>query len=150
MVEEPWGYTADWNRCAFDADDVWVRGLLDLYRILEGDIGAPIAMHGYDWKTGKRYPPKHLQQEQLYAVFAFSRFPSLQEFNFSFVYLDEGKPWDSVCTLRTYHRERANILRDTFTRRGIRMTTDITFRPNPAKVNCVYCDYKTSCEWAVK
>lgn len=107
-------------------------------------------MHGYDWKTGKRYPPKHLQQEQLYAVFAFERYPTLETFDFSFVYLDEKGDLANRMTHRTYTRANTIRLRDNFTKRGLRMTNDIIFKPAPNAVNCRFCDFKDSCEWAVK
>ena len=150
FVEEPWGYNADWQFCGFEHEDVWVRGLLDLGHIVERIDDAITVLHGYDWKTGKRYPPKHLQQEQLYAVFAFAKIPTLVQFDFSFVYLDEQKPWDQITTKRSYTRERAKQLEESFTRRGLRMTMDTTFKPQPNVINCKYCDYNDSCEWAVK
>lgn len=143
LVEEPWGFDDQWNIADFDC--AWTRGLLDAARWI-----SPTHMHGYDWKTGKRYPPKHLQQEQLYCVYAFARFEQLERFDFSFVYVDEKKAPPDCSTLRSYTRLQSEKLRDSFTRRAMRMLTDEILPPKPSIVNCRYCEFRDVCSWVAK
>lgn len=146
FVESPWAFTKDWLECGFEDDAAWTRGLLDVAEW----VTPQTHLHGFDWKTGKRYPPKHLQQEQLYCVYAFEKFPRLEKFDFSFIYLDEIGSLEDRMTKRSYTRANALRLKDSFTRRGLRMTNDTVFAPAPNKVNCMWCDFKDTCEWAVK
>jgi hypothetical protein len=144
LIEGEWGFDRDWNPVAYDAPNCWVRGKLDIFRFLEPHKGE-----GRDWKTGKQYPPKHLQQEQLYVVMGFSKYEALQEMDFVFDYVDQKAPNNK--THRSYTRERHYTrLRENFTKRGLIMTSDTEFNPRPSRINCMWCDFRNNCEWAVK
>lgn len=145
IVEDDWGFTRSWEPTGFNDDDCWVRGSLDVLEFI-----TPEHAVGEDWKSGKRYPPKHIQQEQLYVVFAFNKFPALQTFDFRFRYMDETGSEDACSTKRTYKRTDVPRLQDGFNRRGLIMTNDYTFKPNPSRVNCRFCDFKDSCEWVAQ
>jgi len=142
-VEENWGFDIDWTPVDFSAENVWTRGSLDaLWHT------SPTTATGFDWKSGKRYPVKHIQQEQLYAAYSFNKFSTLEELTFSFGYADEKATYPQNTTARTYTRVAAMKLQRGFHARGLRMTTDETFKPRPSPVNCKWCDYREDCEWA--
>lgn len=145
LVERNWGFDINWNPVDFDDPECWTRGSLDVLEHLSDTEAC-----GEDWKSGKRYPPKHIQQEQLYVVYTAQVFPHLMDFRFRFRYFDERGTEDACSTERRYNRGNVERLKAGFHSRGIRMTTDTQFKPHPSPINCKWCDYNETCEWAAK
>jgi hypothetical protein len=136
VVEHDWAINTDWHRTGWTAPDTWGRFKLDLG--LLSDDGTHMSIR--DYKTGKKYPPKHIQQGQLYAIVAFEFYETLETVDTSFWYLDmptaERNTLDSM-----YTRTKARILRDSFNERAIAMTTATDFPPKSSSYTCRMCPY---------
>jgi len=85
IVEDNWAFDTNWNKTGWYSNDVWGRLKLD-FGLIDDDY-----MDIIDYKTGKKYAPKHVQQGQLYAIVSFLRFPQLQTVKSSFWYVDSGE-----------------------------------------------------------
>lgn len=100
-----------------------------------------------DWKTGKKdgNEIKHMHQGQLYALAAWKRNPLLEKFTVIFVYIDQGSK--TTATWKRGHLERIFPVWD---KKGKEITSATVFKPIPNKYSCRYCDYLSSCEFAIK
>ncbi len=146
--EGEWGFTTDWAKTGWMSPDVWARVKLDAY-VKVDDHSARVI----DFKTGKKFGNelKHSQQGLLYAIAAFMRDPELQFVEVEFWYTDQKR---SDMTKKPYTREQALMFLPGFHKRGIKMTTEKDFEPNPSKMNCLWCSFKEGehpeCRWGVK
>lgn len=82
LPEYKFGVTEDFQACEFFDKKAWTRGAADL-----------VVKHGktcviIDYKTGKRKPSDQLK---LYAAYAFTHWPEIQEVHTLFVWLKEKK-----------------------------------------------------------
>ena len=86
-VEGDWGFTIDWEPCAWMAPDVWARIKLDAI-VHETDTSARVI----DYKTGKMFGNEisHSQQALTYAIGSFFRYPKLEHVQTELWYLDHG------------------------------------------------------------
>ena len=133
-VEGDWGFTIDWEPCAWMAPDVWARIKLDAI-VHETDTSALVI----DYKTGKMFGNEisHSQQALTYAIGSFFRYPKLEHVQTELWYLDHGET-----TLQAYTRDQAMVFMPKLLERAIEMTTATTFPPNPSTYNCRWCSYK--------
>lgn len=70
-LEHKMALTADKKPCEFDAEDYWVRGIVD-FMVLQGDTAFIV-----DYKTGSnKYPDT--DQLKLMALMAFAHFPEIK------------------------------------------------------------------------
>ena len=133
-IEEDWGFTKEWEPVA-DWEDprLWTKAKLDVfYRT------SPESASVKDWKTGRKFGNeiKHAQQLQLYIIAAFLRYPELEIVHGEMVYLDKGEKLEAV-----YTREEAMLFVDSWTRRGLKMTTATEFNPKPSFEACRWCPH---------
>lgn len=155
LVEEDWGFDADWQVTGWWDDDVRIRMKLDNFRITaRDDEGEPIAGIPTDYKTGKKFGNEitHTQQGQLYSIGAFMRMPKLEFVSVDFIYLDHGvksRP-------KTYTREQAMKFLPSWNSRFQKILDDREFRPKPNKINCKWCPFRPessggsgACKWGV-
>ena len=133
-VEGDWGFTIDWEPCAWMAPDVWARIKLDAI-VHETDTSARVI----DYKTGKMFGNEisHSQQALTYAIGSFFRYPKLEHVQTELWYLDHGET-----TLQAYTRDQAMVFMPKLHERAIEMTTATAFPPNPSTYNCRWCSYK--------
>ena len=133
-VEGDWGFTIDWEPCAWMAPDVWARIKLDAI-VHETDTSARVI----DYKPGKMFGNEisHSQQALTYAIGSFFRYPKLEHVQTELWYLDHGET-----TLQAYTRDQAMVFMPKLHERAIEMTTATTFPPNPSTYNCRWCSYK--------
>lgn len=145
--EGDWGFTINWERTGWMEPNTWLRVKLDAFEQID-----PVSCRVIDFKTGKKFGNelKHSQQGMLYAIAAFMRDPDLQFAAVEFWYTDQ-KLTDK--TVKTYSRDQALMFMPGWHKRGIRMTTETEFNPNPSKMNCMWCPYKKGdvpeCRWGV-
>jgi hypothetical protein len=132
-VEEQWAFDTNWNKTGWFSKDTWGRLMLDVCV----NVGEP--MRVIDHKTGKKYPPKHSQQGQLYGLVASMRYPEISRFRVEFWYLDSGEEY-----IREYSRTQLQIFKDDFDNRGRTMTTTTDFEPRPSRFSCRFCPYADS------
>lgn len=138
VVEEEWAFTQDWDKTGWRSDDAWGRLKLDLG--LRSDCGK--SMRVIDYKTGKKYPAKHVQQGQLYALVSFLRYPDLEEVTTEFWYLDQPcKTPDKNKLTNKYSRIKALMLKDSFDLRAKTMTEATVFPPKTSSFTCRWCPY---------
>lgn len=73
LCEYEMGLTQDLKPCAFNAKDVWVRGIADLLIIDDENLTARVV----DYKTGNnKYPDR--EQLKLMALMVFAHFPHIR------------------------------------------------------------------------
>ncbi|RLA00729.1 MAG: hypothetical protein DRQ47_09095 [Gammaproteobacteria bacterium] len=84
LVEGEWGFDADWHPAPWK--DCVIRGKLDCIVISHDGSQARVI----DYKTGKRIynEIKHGLQIQLYVLFAFLRYPDLEQISGELWYID--------------------------------------------------------------
>lgn len=137
-VEEDWGFDVNWRPTGYFAKDVWCRMKLDAYYIT-GTTAKII-----DWKTGKHYPVKMIDQGQLYALGASLMFP-VTRFDIDFVYVDQ----DQIKPVR-YGLKHVEKFKAKFTKRATKLGTDKLFIPKPHKYICKYCPVRGPCTFHVE
>lgn len=132
-VEGDWGFTQDWETCGYYDDNVWLRVKCDV--VIRHDAETATVV---DYKTGKSFgnEVKHISQGQLYAIATFMRYPELQRIDVEFLYTDEGKS-----KRKSYTRDKIIKPLEKFNKRGLAVTTCISFQPKPNVHNCRWCDY---------
>ena len=130
IVEAEWAINQDWQPTGWRSRDTWGRMKLDW-----GYVDGP-TMTIVDYKTGKKYAPKHVQQGQLYALAARAFFPEVEQFNVAFWYLDQEDTLE-----QSYSKIQVDVLRDSFDRRAKAMTGATVFKPKPSAWTCRFCPY---------
>jgi RecB family exonuclease len=134
-VEGEWAYTIDWEKTGWMDPTCWARIKLDVFVKTSPTTGRVI-----DYKTGKKFGNeiKHGQQGLLYAIGAFMRDPELEYVDVEFWYTDLAL---KESTKKSYTRAQALMMMPSFHKRGVRMTTEKEFNPNPSKMNCKWCHF---------
>lgn len=88
--------------------------------------------------TGKRFgnEVKHAEQLQLYAVCALLRYPEVQRVTCELWYIDQNE-------LASFTMKRSQMKKylQLFDKRGVAMTTETEFKPNPNIYSCKWCSY---------
>jgi CRISPR/Cas system-associated exonuclease Cas4 (RecB family) len=136
LVEEEWGYTADWKPTGWFAKNVWFRSKLDV--ALDYDDGDVDVI---DFKTGKPYETATSQQAELYALSVFCRYLHAQRVKVRFWYVDvaqEGKE-----TIYRFERGMAADLLKKWTKRAEKMLNDAIMAPLPGQ-HCKWCSFAKS------
>lgn len=130
-IEGEWGYNREWDPADWKA--AWLRMKLDLMVHLSPEEAVVI-----DYKTGRKNGNeiKHGEQGQLYQLGAFMRYPQLETVHVEFWYLDQDD-----MTQRRYLRDQGLRFKPAWTRKGIAITSETNFTPNPNKFSCKYCPY---------
>lgn len=140
--EEEWGFTVDWDLCAWDHPDIWAQFILDVY-VEESPTYAKVI----DFKTGKFFGNelKHAQQGLFYVVAAFMRNPELELVDCEFWYLDQNHIME-----KSYTRDAAMSFLPRIINRALALTRETDFIAKPSKNHCRWCDYRKAnlCEWA--
>lgn len=133
-LEEEWGFDDDWNPT--DWKTAWHRSKLDIMVHT-----SPTSAIIIDLKTGRKHgnEMKHGEQLQLYVVDALERYPNLEEITCELWYPDQ----DEITTV-TYSRSKGLMFKASFKRRGIALTTNVDWPPNPNIFTCRYCRYGES------
>ena len=134
IVEEEWALDTDWRKTGWFSDTAWGRMKLDYGEVRDTEMDI------VDYKTGKKYAPKHTQQGQLYALVASLRFPEVEKFNVAFWYLDDPNPETNTLT-RSYSRLQVSMFKEDFDRRANTMTGATEFKPHSSAYACRFCPY---------
>jgi hypothetical protein len=122
--------------CDFDAEDYWVRGIVD-FLVIDGDTAYIV-----DYKTGSaRYPD--LKQLKLMALMTFAHHNSVRKIKAGLLFVAHNMFIDE-----NYSREQIDYLWEFFTpsltRLRIAMDTD-TWTANPSPL-CGWCPV-TTCQY---
>ena len=126
----------DKTPCDFDADDYWVRGIVD-FLVIDGDTAYIV-----DYKTGSaRYPD--LKQLKLMSLMTFAHHHSVRKIKAGLLFVAHNMFIDE-----NYSREQIDYLWEFFTpsltRLRIAMDTD-TWTANPSPL-CGWCPV-TTCQY---
>lgn len=136
--EVAFGFTKDWTACAFDATDVWLRGVIDVF-ILDGKKAIV-----KDWKTGKERD--YTDQVKLYATMVFATHPEVEEVELEFVYIDLKK----TSKVGAIKRDEFAQLKKWVESRIEKIKNDTLFSPNPSFA-CKWCHFRKEnggpCSW---
>lgn len=147
ITEDPWAFTEDWEPVDWFSPKAWLRVKTDLY-IKVDDTSAEIV----DFKTGKSYNNtlKYIQQNILYQIAAFMKYPHLDTIKTSHWFIDEGtKPSKVYARDAIFERQMERYLERAYT-----MLNDPTGTPKPNRSNCRFCRYgitngSNTCRYAV-
>lgn len=131
VCEQEWGFDEKW--VCTDWKSAWLRLKCDAVCFLDPTHAVVI-----DYKTGKRFGNeiKHSEQLQLYAVTALIRYPDLEQVTCELWYFDQNE-------LASFTMKRSQLPKylRLFDKRGMAMTTETEFKPNPNIYSCKYCPY---------
>lgn len=131
VCEQEWGFDTRWAHAEWRA--AWLRLKCDAVCFLSETHAVVI-----DYKTGKRFGNeiKHAEQLQLYAVTALLRYPALDKVTCELWYFDQNE-------LASFTMKRSQLGKylKLFDRRGVAMTSETEFKPNPNIHSCKYCPY---------
>lgn len=130
IIESEWAFNEVWQNTAWSSETAWGRLKLD-FGYVDGTHARIV-----DYKTGKKYPAKHIQQGQLYSIVTFLRYPLLETVHTEFWYIDQGDKLE-----KDYTRMQATMLKDDFDLRARTMTTAKNFPPRSSAYACNFCPY---------
>jgi len=132
-VEYECAITKDFQPCDWRAKDCWHRAKLDLYvESLDGKHALIV-----DWKTGRHYPSKVVDQGSDYSMVAMALNPNLGDVETHFVYVD-----NKDVVVHQYRRSDYPILRAQFEERVSELHdahSTNSFPPRPSKDACRFC-----------
>lgn len=83
LIEKQLAINRAFQPCAWDAEDVWCRGIVDFGLLKPGKALL------LDWKTGKRKQDN--DQLQLFALLGFAHYPHVNFISTGFIWLKESK-----------------------------------------------------------
>lgn len=131
-LEGEWGMDEEW--CPTEWGSAWLRLKLDVCVHLSDTHAIVI-----DYKTGRKFgnEVKHAEQLQLYQLVTFLRYPKLEKVTAELWYLDIDEQ-----TSQTYTRAQGLRFRPAFHKRGVALTQNTDWRPNPNTHSCKWCPYK--------
>lgn len=137
LLEHDWCFNGVWEPCERKGRD----------SIFIVDFAAWIIPGEWlligDYKTGRPYPVKHMDQMQGYALAAFRKFPDLKQVTTELWYLDQND-----ISTTTFKPRAANAIQNAFEKRVARMRADTEFKPASHMYACRYCPYKADCPYA--
>lgn len=147
FVEEKWGFDDSWNPTGYFDDNIWCRLAIDAgYTCTthdEDDDHTWDQAEIWDWKTGKINPVKYRQQGQLYAIGTFAQFPNVVTVEVNFGYVDHD-----YVDRQVYSRSDAEVFKPVWERRANALLNETSWKANPNKWTCRFCDVKQHCQFA--
>ena len=136
-TEEQWAFTRDWKPTGWFDKDAWCRSKADLHWLVPATRTNGCTVFNVDHKTGKEYE-SHADQEKLYALTTFLKYPEAEWVRTAYWYLDLGKMVQGV-----YHRDQVPALQAEEEARTAPMLADRTFAPRPSD-KCRFCHYSAA------
>lgn len=134
LLEAPFHVDSAWKAVPVDAHAyIWLRAYIDIFYFLSPEEAVSV-----DLKTGKRFGNeiRHTEQNQLYQLLGFKRFPSLQVIHTENWYFDI----DELHRITYTRRQGERYLRG-YNERMTTLTTTTRFVPRPSKYICRFCPY---------
>lgn len=133
IVEQQWGFNANWQPTGWFGADTWFRSILDVGVIYDDMTGCAL-----DWKTGRRYG-SNMDQMKSQAVAMFEKYKPLKEVEVRLAYIDTAAGDDPFEIADIKRHETASIKAD-FEKRVGRMMNDQIFAPRPND-KCRFCAF---------
>lgn len=136
IPEASWGLTAQWthepNR--YNAYGICI---IDAYTL------TPEELRIIDFKTGKHYEIKHMDQAMVYAITGNILFPEIPNIKTEFWYLDHGAIHETL-----YTKDQLHHYQEILTNRVNKMLNDTTLEATPSPSKCKWCFYDHQCEYS--
>lgn len=132
IVEQQWGFNANWLPTGWFGNDTWFRSILDVGLLYEDDTGESV-----DWKTGKKYG-SNMDQMKSQAVAMFGRYRNLKTVTVRLAYLDSGD--EEIEDIQKHH---VPSIKADFERRVAKMLADDILAPRPND-KCRFCPISRS------
>lgn len=133
-TEESWAFRKDWTITRNDDwQGAWCRVKIDAHSV-QTRRGVMT-----DYKTGKKYPEKHDESLELYALAMFIMYPQLLTVTAALWYLDIGEE-----TVREFDVSEVPELKKLWAKRTAKMMLDTRFTPKPSNFECRYCHFSKS------
>lgn len=131
-TEQEWAITKDWTTTSWFGSDVWARAKVDVFDS-KGDV-----LDIGDYKTGRYTPdnPSYHQQLELYGVFSFAMFPTIQKVEAKLYFVDHG-----ITENHVFNKSEEKELRKIWTARVKPMLNDTVYKPTPGPL-CRYCHFR--------
>jgi hypothetical protein len=126
-AEKEWAFKSNWSPCAFDAEDGWLRGKVDLWS--ETDDALII----YEFKTGRMYPD-HDEQRALYGLTGLLTTPK-RKVTVIGLYFDLGEEVQSF-----YDLDSLAAYKWLWTKRINDTADPLSHIPHPGR-HCKWCPY---------
>lgn len=132
-LEGEWALDSQWLPVGWNDPRAWVRLKLDAMVRLSDTHAVVI-----DYKTGrlKGNEVKHMEQGQLYQLSTFLRYPSIEKVDVEFWYTDLDE-----MTRVSYTKAQGMRFLKSFENRGMAITNETEFNPNPNMFSCKWCPY---------
>lgn len=137
LVEQQWGFTANWEPTGWFGGDTWFRSILDVGVVYDDMTGESV-----DWKTGKRYG-SNMDQMKSQAIAMFGRFKPLTRCTVRLAYLDTANPKDDPFEIADIQKHEIPSIKKDFEKRVTRMFSDTVFAPRPNE-KCRFCAFARS------
>lgn len=132
IIEEQWGYAADWKPAAWFGPLTWFRNICDA-----AVFNPDMTVDALDWKSGSKYGSGEAQMEtQALAIFA--RFKPVVTVRARMVYFDKGDEDPAEFQRKDYEK-----LKDKWTKRAAQVLGDTTWLPRPGE-QCLRCQFAKS------
>jgi CRISPR/Cas system-associated exonuclease Cas4 (RecB family) len=132
VSEEQWEFDEGWYPLELNAT-LWLRMKIDAYYQPSKDL-----MHVIDFKTGRPYG-SNIEQVEVYAIGAFSKFDDVETVVGELWYLDHEEPHE-----KTFHRNQVSKLARKWEQRAERMLEAKAYPAKPAQ-HCRWCPFRTIC-----
>lgn len=128
LVEQQWGYNADYKPTSWFGKDTYFRSILDV-----GVLWPDNQFSCVDWKTG-RAKEDHIEQMETQAISVFQRYPQVHWLETRLMYVDTGQEKHDE-----FYRKDAPALIAKYEKRVGVVKNDKEFRPRPSAQGCKYC-----------
>lgn len=140
MLEHDWCFTEDWTPCQRKERDMIAKVDFAVWLV----PGKHLLVG--DYKTGRQYPVKHMDQMQVYSLAAFKKYPGLEQVTTELWYLDQ----DDIASSQ-FKPRAAVAIQNVFTKRVNKMRSDREHKPAAHQYACRFCSYKVDgiCPFAV-
>lgn len=132
LVEQQWGFTAQWKPTGWFGNTTWFRAILDaaaMYEDMTGDV--------VDWKTGKKYGTAKDQME-LNALSFMNQYQLTEAVTSRMVYIDTND--EDQEQFKVADKEK---LRAKWEAKVTPMFADEMYLPRPND-KCRFCDFSKS------
>lgn len=139
IVEESWGFNAQWEECGWFGSDTWLRVKLDLAALQRDGV-----LRVVDHKSGKP-ADDHVDQLSLYAATGLIKFPQVKKVSTEIWYADSGD-----LTEQEFTRDQFTELTSEWDRKVAPMMNDTAFKAKPNS-KCQWCFFRKGnggpCQW---
>lgn len=128
-AEATWLLDKDWKPTEAEAEDTWVKAIVDLHYVLD-DV-----LYAKDYKSGQMYDD-HRDQLELYGIMGLHIYPEVKRVETSAIYMDTGHEGMEGSIIRPMLPK----LVDKWHGQAVKMFEDNDYDPTPG-TGCRWCPY---------